>query len=91
MNHSVSCTFGDVGISFAIFLKFILLMILVTSFQNSEGDWRSTMITDWSKMSQPMLLGSVAIGGITQVNLILYTVQSSLILGIAVSLPIILH
>ena len=27
------------------------------------------MITDWSKFSQPMLLGSVAIGGITQVGL----------------------
>ena len=56
-------------ISFAIFLKFILLMILVASFQTSDGrGWRSEMITEWRQISQPMLLGSVAIGGITQVR-----------------------
>ena len=56
-------------ISFAIFLKFILLMILVASFQTSDGKgWRSEMITEWRQIAQPMLLGSVAIGGITQVH-----------------------
>jgi len=60
-------------ISFAIFLKFILLLILVASFQTSDGKgWRSEMITEWRQIAQPMLLGSVAIGGITQVLPFLY-------------------
>ena len=45
-------------------------MILVASFQTSDGKgWRSEMITEWRQIAQPMLLGSVAIGGITQVDL----------------------
>ena len=44
-------------------------MILVASFQTSDGKgWRSEMITEWRQIAQPMLLGSVAIGGITQVR-----------------------
>lgn len=39
-------------ISFAIFLKFILLLILVTSFANAEGDYRASMVTVWSKSVQ---------------------------------------
>ena len=44
----------------------------MTSFQNAEGNWREEMITVWSKSVQPMLLGSVAIGGITQALPFLY-------------------
>ena len=44
----------------------------MTSFQNAEGNWRQEMVTVWSKSVQPMLLGSVAIGGITQALPFLY-------------------
>ena len=81
-------------ISFAIFLKFILLLILVASFQTSDGKgWRSEMITEWRQIAQPMLLGSVAIGGITQVRPKLHSkIRNSLIpiLGAAIFISIIL-
>jgi len=47
----------------------IALVVLVFYLSSEKVDsWRGEMKTDWNKTFQPLMLGSVAIGGITQVT-----------------------